>query len=46
MHRSDANASYAFFRDDAAADNGCSYTTTFPYSGVGAPGAGAPPQDE
>jgi len=28
--RSKANASYACCRDDAAADNGCSYTTTFP----------------
>jgi len=30
VHCRDANASYACCRDDAAADNGCSYTTTFP----------------
>jgi len=30
VHHSDANASYACCRDDTAADNGCSHTTTFP----------------
>jgi len=30
VYRGDANASYACCRDDAATDNGCSYTTTFP----------------
>jgi len=27
---SDTNASHACCRDDAATDNGCGYTTTFP----------------